>query len=127
MLVDPNDLAGAVNFWKTEDELTKIARGYIKELRKRKVYDFHEISPEEYNLKAADGPGKGGKAAKKAKGSGGAKGAASGKAGGDEGDDKKKKKKGDDEGDETTKILEQKQAGLAVNKQSALQTALESI
>lgn len=65
MLVDPNDLAGATNFWKTEDELTKVARGFIKELRTRKVYDFHDISPEEYNLKAGDAGGKGGKAAKK--------------------------------------------------------------
>jgi len=33
MLVDPNDLAGATNFWKTEDELTKVARDFIKKLR----------------------------------------------------------------------------------------------
>lgn len=128
MLVDPNDLAGATNFWKQEDELTKVARGFIKELRTRKVYDFHEISPEEYNLKAGDAAGKGGKAAKKSKGSGGGKAAKVDRAGGGEGDDdKKKKKKGDEEGDDVTKILEQKQAGLAVNKQSALQTALEHI
>lgn len=92
------------------------------------MYDFHNIAPEEYNLKAGDAGGKGGKVGKKAKGSGGGKAAAKAGGGGDDDDDKKKKKKGDgDEGDDVSKILEQKQAGLAVNKQSALQTALEHI
>jgi len=107
MLVDPNDLAGATNFWKTEDELTKVAREFIRKLRKQKVYDFHNIAPEEYNLKAGDAGGKGGKVGKKAKGSGGGKAAAKAGGGGDDDDDKKKKKKGgDDEGDDVSKILE---------------------
>ena len=45
MLVDPKDLQGATAFWKTEDELTKLARKYMIGLRKKKAYDFHEINP----------------------------------------------------------------------------------
>ena len=41
MLVDPKDLQEAKDFWKTEEEITKTATGYIRELRDRKVYDFH--------------------------------------------------------------------------------------
>ena len=52
MLVDPKDLQEAKDFWKTEDEITKLAGKYIRELKTRKVYDFHQINPEAYDLRA---------------------------------------------------------------------------
>jgi len=33
MLVDPKDLQEAKEFWKTEEEITKTATGYIRKLR----------------------------------------------------------------------------------------------
>ena len=71
--------------------------------------------------------GKGKKNVKREKGVKGGKGG--GKGGDDEGGGGGGKKKGggDDDPDDMAKVLEQKQAGLAVNKQSALQTALEHI
>ena len=41
MLVDPKDLQDAKEFWKTEDDITKLAMKYVKSLKERKVYDFH--------------------------------------------------------------------------------------
>jgi hypothetical protein len=52
MLVDPKDLGEAKEFWKTEEDITKTAQRYLKDLKKRKVYDFHGINPEAYDLKA---------------------------------------------------------------------------
>ena len=51
MLVDPKDLADAKDFWKSEEDITKLARKYMTDLKKRKVYDFHDVNPEAYNLK----------------------------------------------------------------------------
>jgi hypothetical protein len=112
MLVDPNDLQDAKEFWKNEEEITKVAAQYIRGLKRQKVYDFHDINPQAYDLRAGmDGKGK--KNIKREKGvkKGG------GEGGGEGG---KKEKKGDDDEEDMAKVLEQKQAGLAVNKQSAL-------
>jgi hypothetical protein len=52
MLVDPKDLADAKDFWKQEEDITRTASNYIKELKNRKVYDFHAIKPQAYDLRA---------------------------------------------------------------------------
>jgi len=52
MLVDPKDLQDAKEFWKLEDDISKLALKYIKELQTKKVYDFHKIKPEAYDMKA---------------------------------------------------------------------------
>lgn len=101
MLVDPKDLMDAKDFWKNEDEIGKLAGKYIRDLKKKKVYDFHNVNPEVYDMKAGQDI-KGKKDVKR------------------EG-----KKKGDVEVD--NEMLEQKQAGLEVSKPGAIRSPLENI
>jgi hypothetical protein len=125
MLVDPRDLQGATAFWKNEEDITKLAKKYMAGLRKRKAYDFHDINPEAYDLRA-DKNMDVGKAPAKSKGGkkGGGDLGAVGEAGEDEEDDDvpAAKKVATNalpgfENDETAALLKAKASGLAVNKQ----------
>jgi hypothetical protein len=51
MLVDPRDLDNSTAFWKTEKEVGEAAFETIKDLRDRKVYDYHGVNPDPYNYK----------------------------------------------------------------------------
>jgi len=128
MLVDPKDLQGATAFWKNEDEITRKAKQYVIGLKKRQCYDFHDIRPEAYDLKAGKGAGDLGKPGGKSKG---IKKADTGGGGGDGGEDapapEAPKAIPGFENDDTAALLKAKASGLAVNKQSALATAMEHI
>jgi hypothetical protein len=102
-------------------------------LRKRKAYDFHDINPEAYDLRAGKGNDIG-KPASKTKGTK-AGGAAAGGGGEPEGEGEDAKKAAGPlpgfENDDTEALLKAKASGLAVNKQqggsNAMATAMEHI
>ena len=51
-----SELTGDKNFWKTEEEISASARGYINQLKYVKPYDVHKLQPQTYDLKMLGDP-----------------------------------------------------------------------
>jgi hypothetical protein len=54
MAADYRDLNRDETFWKTEKQITQVARGFIHELAAIKAFDFFRVKPESYNVKEDD-------------------------------------------------------------------------
>ena len=56
MAIKIEDLNKDGGFWKEEEQITKKALDHLKELKRLKVYDFHKITPQTYDLKIIGDP-----------------------------------------------------------------------
>jgi hypothetical protein len=70
MCVDHRELTKDVGFWKSEEEIRKLAYLHIRELKKIRAYDLFNMQPDSYNVKGdnkAENEGKKPQAAKSMK------------------------------------------------------------
>ena len=54
MLSDPFDLTKDINFWKTEDEITKCAYLHLKDLKKMKAFNDFGFKVDSYDVKGGE-------------------------------------------------------------------------
>ena len=56
MAIDQKDLNKDGGFWKEEEQIQQKALDHLKELKRIKVFYFHKIMPQTYDLKITGDP-----------------------------------------------------------------------
>ena len=57
MAIDQKDLNKDGSFWKEEEIIQQKALEHLRELKRLKVFDFHKLTPQTYDLKITGDPG----------------------------------------------------------------------